>query len=353
MPAPPQGTIADDSAQELAEWNPEERLAEAPLNELRFGLGFLRARPQRWFESFGSDWFPLFHGLGAEASVVSVETGFVFPEELDRVTPIEIDGEVGVIGFDRRSEDVICSTVAEGLPELAGDIVMEYIERRLISTLTRNWTGPDGLECFYIPPEKTEAAEVVGVIRLRAIVGEEEVNVWFGIGPRAVERIDSMWRDEIVRIRAEQVGEIGDELETVHVEIAELAVPPAMLIDYMRGGTVVDLGLPVGTTVSVRVGERVLARGELMRFNGRFAVKITELNVPSLEAPEATTRVQISIAEVELDSVALLEISQLGAYLPTAVAVSDTVSMVISGENVAEARLGELGNRFAINVLPK
>ena len=353
MPAPPQGTIADDSGQDLAEWDPEHRLADAPLNELRFGLGFLRARPQRWFESFGSDWFPLFHGLGAEAAVVSVETGFVFPEELDRVTPIEIDGEVGVIGFDRHSEDIICATVASGMPELASDIVMEYIERRLISTLSRNWNGPDELECFYIPPEKTEAAEVVGVIRLRVTVNEQEIGVWFGIGPRAVERLDLMWRDEIVRIRQDQLGELSDELETVQVEIAELAVPPAMLIDYMRGGTTVDLGVPVSSEVFVRVGERLLARGEICRFNGRFAVKITDLNVAAPEAPDATTRVQISVAEVELDSVALLEISQIGAYLPTAVGVSDTVSMLISGENVAEARLGELDGRFAINVLPK
>lgn len=353
MSTPPQGTIADDQSAALQMWDPEARLAEAPLNELRFGLGFLRARPQRWFESFGSDWFPLFHGLGAEITVTGIETGFVFPEELDRVTPIEIDGEVGVIGFDRRSEELVCATVAPGLPELASDIVMEYIERRLISTLTRNWSGPEKLECFYIPPEKTEAAEVVGVICLKVLINDQPVSVWFGIGPRAVERLDAMWRDEIVRIRREQLGEIDDALHIVNVEIAELAVPPAMLIDYMRGGTVIDLGLPSSSSVTLRVGERVLARGALCRFNGRFAVKVTELHVPASEVPEATTRVQISIAEVELDSVALLEISQVGAYLPTAAALTDSVSMLISGENVAEARLGELNGRFAINVLPK
>lgn len=349
-----QGRIAGTDGAELLPWQPEELLPEPDVNEVRFSLGFLRAQPQKWFESFPAHWLPLFHGLGIEVRQVSVSTSFDFPEDLDRITPLELDGEIGVIGMDARTESLIVQSIAPGSTELGADVVVEYIERRLISTLAKSWSGDGDFNCYYISPERAESAGVVGVIKLSVQLNNGQGVMWFGVGPRTLERLDILWRERISSFSpADTTVPLSDELHTISVELAELAVPPAMLIDYMRSGTVIDIGIPVSQLVSLRLDGEPWAQGRLCRFNGRFAVQIASLNPPQLAAPEATTRVQVEIARAVLDRQGVIEHSQLGAYLLTGTGISATALMLISGENVASALIGEIDGQFALNVLPK
>ena len=349
-----EGKIPGSGEEELLTWQPEASLPEPDVNEVRFSLGFLRAQPGKWFDSLASHWLPLFHGLGVEVRGVQVSTGFDFPEDLSRVTPMEVDGEIGVIGMDSRSESIIVQAVAPGATETASDIVVEYIERRLISTLVKSWSGEGNFTCYYISPDKAESAEVLGVIKASVQLSIGMVTVWFGIGPRLLERLDIQWREQIAAMQGRQASNaLSDELHTITVNIAELAVPPAMLIDYMRSGTVIDLGVPVSQIVSLKLDGEPWAQGKLFRFNGRFAVQIGSLTPVRQQAPDSTTRVQIEIARAVLDKQGVVEHSQVGAFLLTSTPLSSTALLSISGENVANGLVGEIDGQFALSVLPK
>ncbi|MCB0358053.1 MAG: FliM/FliN family flagellar motor switch protein [Bdellovibrionales bacterium] len=350
-----EGKIAGTEEASFDPWAPDLQLNEPTMNEVRFSLGFLRAQPARWFPSFGADWLPLLHALGVEASIRHVRPGFEFPDSLVRVTPIEIDGEVAVLGLDDHAESILCRTIAPGVAALPNDLVLEYLERRFVATLERSWAGSESFPWHYISPDQTDTAEVVGVIEIGMRIDGDDLSLWIGFGPRAIERIDSMWRREVSNLAAASGSATsqGDDLYTVKIELAQLMVPPAELIDYLKPQTVIDLGLALSDQVTVHANDRQLAAGQLTVFNGRFAVKILDTDPIPVTQVESTTCVRVEVAETVLDRQTLHECLQHGAYLLTATPVGNIASLSISGESVAQAVMGSIDGRFALTVLPK
>ena len=92
-------------------WDPASALEQVEANKLRYSSGFLRSDPIAWFEGFQAHWLPLFHSLSMNVEIVSFEMAFDFPENLNRIVPIEIEGEHAIIGMDEDSQDIITSAV--------------------------------------------------------------------------------------------------------------------------------------------------------------------------------------------------------------------------------------------------
>jgi len=346
------GSAADNSTGGLNGWDPRLELAEVSAGAARYSTGFLRAHADIWFKNFGSHWTPLAHGLGVDLRLEGIETGFDFPDELSRVTPIEVDGEIAVVGFSEDAQAAIVSAICPGVGELQQDILLEYIERRLISTLTKSWTGTVApLNCHYIASDNVEEAEVVGVIALRWSLAGRSCAVWFGLGPRLLDRLDILWREYVAEANAE--GGRSSARRNLSVELAELAVPPALLIDYMRSGTLINLGLPLSDQVTLKLDGKEWATGRLRRYEDRFAVEIEDFEPSTPALPEATTRVQVELFRLGVDSTFIGEHSQAGAILLTDLTVNSTASMVIGGESVATALIIVADGEFALSVLPK
>lgn len=344
------GTIELAEGGEFSSWELAGDLREPTLNEVRFSLGFLRAKPGFWFQTIGADWLPLFHALGVDVSVTGYRAGFEFPSDLERVTPVEVDGEIAVMGYNSQAEQLICDAVAKGAGFVAQDLLLEYFERRFVSTISNNWSGSEKMQCWYIPPEEAEAAEVVGVIAIDFQVNGQDGTIWFGVGPRMIEVLDTHWRSHLVQSASEE-GE--GAFSTLSFQLAELAVPPAELIDYMRAGAIINVGQPLRDTVSLLLNGKSFARGELCQFNGRFAAQIVDLSVSPRTGNDATTVVSVEIARTGTDLRAASELSQIGAYVVSGEEVRPTASLVIGGETVATALVGSLNGQLALNILPK
>lgn len=338
---------------ELLPWNASAVLDPLDVNHVRLSKGFLRAQPLKWFPAFATYWLPLFHSLGIEGRLVSLHVGLEFPDGLERIVPLEIDGEPAVLGMDFKSQAAITQAVVVNASQESASLTQEYIERRLISTISMSWLGKSPLLCYYSPPDVSDSIEITGSVCMTVEVGDQPCTLWFGFGSRIVERLDALWREQFVKSRtgAEEV-EFGDVV-SVSVVLAELAVPPALLIDYMRAGTIIDLEVPATERVSVYVDGKLWVEGRLCQFNDRFAVEVLDLNPPEREIPEDSTRVQVEVATAELDPAAIIEHEQAGAVLLTRTRVDSPVSMRISGENIASAVVGQIDGQFALNVLPK
>lgn len=349
-----EGRIADGENVRLVPWQPEEALRVLSQEEARFSRGFLSASPLSWFSGVDEQWKPFFHTLAADVVVCGFNNSFVFPENVSNVAVVEIDGEEALIGFSSGSEKALVQAVVPGTQGVGADIVIEYLVRRLLSTLSKGWKGEEPLRCYYLSSSSVENVAVSGVTKAVIEIGGLPCEMWFGLGPRFLERLDGMWREDLLRSIVEQGENVfSDHIHTVGVELAELAVPPAMLIDYMRSGTIIDLEVPVSPKVQLKVDGVLWAEGELSQYNGTTSVVITDIDPVVRDFPESTTRVRVEIARAELDQESLIEHRQRGAVLLTNTPVGPNVSLIISDENVASAVLGQIDGRFALSVLPK
>ena len=70
--------------------------------------------------------------------------------------------------------------------------------------------------------------------------------------------------------------------DATHVMQAEIARTDISLNEVMlwKKGTVVVLDKIVGSTIDVLIGDRLIARGEVVVINDRFGVRISEITHP-------------------------------------------------------------------------
>jgi len=347
--------IATDDADEFVQWDLSADLVELDLNEIRLGRGFLRASISEFFNGVTADWLPLFHSLGAKVELEAVEVGLYFPNNnFSRLTTFEAEGVLNVLGMDDNAQAAIIGMVETGIDGVKAEIVIEYLERRLLSSFTRYWTGAGTLDCFFHQSEVVEEVELVGAACCKLVINDKPLEIWFGLGQKVVDKIDLSWREYVLQQVEEVNGSVDSQaVATVSVELAELAVSPVMLIDYMRSGTTIALSAPVSSRVLVRVNDQPWANGELSRFNGRFAVKLLDFDVVYERAEAGMTRVQVELGNAELSMEAIYEHQQVGVCLLLPAPVRPNASLIISGENVASAVVGQINDQFALNVLPK
>jgi len=349
-----EGRIVDSEDAGLRPWEPAETLRTVSQGEARLSRGFLRAEPEVWFASIGERWLPIFHSLGVQVEMHGVEMELSLANNVERSSCLEIDGEPAVIGWDFESRQLAADSVVSACTGIPAEVITEYLERRLLATLARSWCGNSPLSCHYVPSKPAKEVNVVGVAAVCFSLSGRRCKVYFGLGPRVVERFDLLWREYVYEtVRAKESEDLVDQTSIVSVELTELAVPPAMLIDYMKSGTVINLDFPISSNVLLRVDGEPWISGELVQLNGRFAVVITDIEGKGTEIPEATTRVSVELARGEMASEDLFEYAQEGAIWVTNSKVSSHSSLVISGETVASGMVGKIDEHIALSVLPK
>ena len=339
---------------ELQAWEPRESLAEVSAEVARYSRGFLLASSRDFFRGLSELWMPLFQSLSLDISVVSFETSFVVPDEISRSVRFSVLDEDAHILYVDGSENVVAESISPGVIGSAKAMVLEYIERRLLSTIAMAWSGSEAISCSYKGISSPAELSGSGVARLVLDCGGQPIELRFLFGPNNVDAIDSfVRRGAIDRWRAEHHESLSDAVHQVSIELAELAVPPALLIDYMRAGTVVDLEVLVSTSVSIRVDEVLWAEGVLCRYGEDFAVEITSLSPAPRAESEGTTRVRVQVASTEMDETDLIEHWRVGAILVTDSTVQSNASLIISGENVATALVAAVDGNFVLHILPK
>lgn len=353
-----EGRIADGSSGNFVPWEPIESLEAASAQEVRYSRGFLPSDPTRCLTGMAEHWLAFFLNLGTELRIFQVRKHLAYPQDLARITVLEANGESALVGIDESTQSAILATCASQLSEGAADVVLEYFERRFASSLTKAWSTPTPFVFRYPSAGWADEVEVIGAIEVQGALAGRPVVFWFGLGPQLTDECDVRWREYVAAREATGGSAHDDRVHTVTAELAQLAVPPAMLIDYLRSGTVVDLEVPYDMSVALCLDGQPWGNGELRQVNNLFAVEIVDLDTTpavtrSSKAADATTRVSVEIARVEIDAITRPEYEQPGALIATPRPAKGIASLVINGEVVASATVGRLGEHLALRILPR
>ncbi len=340
----PQGG-GDNQEVVLPRWDPQRYAKQVDPLEVRFSRGFLRCRPEKWFPGFAAQWLPLAHSLGVELKIVEVKPVIAFPKSLPIGFAGTIDDEPIAILTDDNSLDAIFEAVSPGIGAHASKVVGQYIARRFLTSLALSWSGPEASVVRFNAEILPQDVAAVGAIKVGIDIRGTPATVWIVLGRMFVERLDGLWRRQ-VRSSAKQF----DKAPEVSLEVAQLAVPPSMLIDYMKSEAGIDLELPPSDALTLKLGGKPWLPGKLVTINGNLGFEIAPGPVFSPPCPDGTTRLSIEFGTVRFDAGTIAEMAQVGAIWDTGVKLTNRVSMVVNGERVAEATLCLYEGRLAISV---
>ncbi len=348
------GKILEENPNEFQIWEPSLELLDVPANEARYSRGFLARSPMTFFSGLAELWLPLSRSLGIESRLLSCEASFVPPENVSRLVSFEANEEVNYFCFLESSAEILSKAVVPEIGATGADVVLEYLERRLLSSLSLCWRGAEELHCVYGGQRSPSEMKGAAYVYLQYSLAGSSFGVCFGIGSKLLDAIDRSVRTSLVQ-EAHQVDGyvVSDQIHSVSVEIAELAVPPAMLIDYIRAGTIVDLQVPKSNIALLRVDGELWAEGTLGLFDDSYAVTITSTEPSEQGFADGTTKVRVELASAELDASGIITHQQPGAVLLCDTPIRPQASLIISGENVARAIVGSIGESFAVQVLAK
>jgi flagellar motor switch/type III secretory pathway protein FliN len=241
---------------------------------------------------------------------------------------------------------VLINAFVPGAAPQAIDVVLEYLARRFFASLAMSWSGPESSVVQFDSQAGSHPIEVAGVVKLSASVNGETVSIWLSLGKALVERLDGLWRRQI-----QSTGKVQEGASVLNIEVSQLAVPPTMLVEYLKSGTVVDLEVAIGDSVTLRAGNKAWQSARLCDVDGKVGFEVLPGPAPAAALPDGTTRLSIQFGSLHLEPSAFAELGQPGAIVLTQIPLSDTVQLVINGEKVGTANLCCYQGRFAITVI--
>ena len=330
----------------LTPWSPVQSLREVAADELRFSRGFLRSRPEKWFPGLGAQWLPLAHSLGAEIRVLEVKPTLLAPPDMVLGYAGSLhDFPFGVLADEAGSQTLTTLFCPGGLAS-GRKAVLEYLARRFVASLAFSWSGGDPRQIFFRPDIDVASIPVVGSVRVTVEAHGRTFKVWLALCEELVGQLDGLWRRQLHSSTRGQAKRV-----TVAVEVAQLAVPPTVLSEYLRTGAVVDLEIPNSDTATLQLNGQPWLPARIVRSGKNLAVEVVPGPVSNPSLPPGTTRLSIEIASFQLDPDALAELGQVGAMWNTGVGLSDQVALSINSEKVGAAKLCSFQGRLAISVL--
>ncbi len=326
-------------------WEPRRILRRVDPGDAKLSRGFLRCHPEKWFPGFSAHWLPIAHTLGCEARLAEVKPVMSRPQLSEFCYVGSIDGERLLLAVDPDSAKALGEEFLPGGGLVAQKAMLEYLMRRLLSSLAFSWSGPESSTVRFEPEINPEDVVVVASVRICVNINAVLCTIVVGLGQRMVDTFDGLWRRQV-----QSSSRITPGSSVVRLELAQLAVPPQVLSEYLLKGTVIDLEVKASDTLTVRVGGRPWMAAKMLDVAGKFGCEMAPgaLAVPA--TPEGTTRLSIELAAVSLEGNQIAELSQPGAVLVTDTPVSERVSVTINQEKVGEGRLCVYEGRFALEV---
>ena len=333
---------------ELDLWNPQELLPAVSPSEVRFSRGFLAVDLPQLFEKLPSKWEAFFTKIGMNIQIVSTSQALKPPA----------GGSVASFEFELMGGSAVLylmPSIFDGIEEVGlGEVsnvgkrvFVEYLFRRFLASLNSCCKLKQFRAMFR--SGDGDRINANSSIELKLQIQGKSTTVWLGLGQDALENVDQLLRD-YVRTTGSAKASSGGSLATVSMEICQLAVPPANLIDYIRPGTVIDLQRPVGRDIQlIRDGELWL-EGELVNCQGLYVARVTDVAPRRSEVAAGTSKLSIELANFEMDAPACRESELMGALINSAQSLTSNVSLKVNGESIAKAQLAVADEHFVIKV---
>jgi flagellar motor switch/type III secretory pathway protein FliN len=334
----------------LNNWQPHHHLRAIGADVVNFSCGFLRSRPQKWFPTVSSQWLTLCHSLGVEFRMVEVVPGLAAPDNLETTFTGIFQGEKVGISFDRDTETLLGEIILASAP-LARGILLEYLARRLFTSLSLAWTGPseNGPTKFLgISNEPTYhfIQSQLGGVKLVFSFGGRTGTLWISLSATLLKNIDGLWKRQLrSSVKPNREG------TTFEVEIAQLGVPTEELETFLVPGAVIELEAPVSDLVIIRNSGRPWAVGRLCVVGDYFGLEFTNKPVPEDSVYDGVQLVSIRLPAIEVPGPTIAEINQTGAIITTSIEATPEVELISQGRFLGQAILQEYQGSFAITIV--
>ena len=167
-------------------------------------------------------------------------------------------------------------------------------------------------------------------------------NIAFGLNNKKLKNI---FREYDVFVDDESFQKIS-----LDIQIAELAVSPNMLNEYLSKGVRVGLEKIVNDNVYILKDNKKFLKGKLLQSGGRFIVEILG-KVENVAGPlQNMVDISIVLGSVVVPGYVVSELSQTNALWDTGLELTNEVSIFVDNKFSATANLASYDKQFAIEV---
>lgn len=328
-------------------WNPKSELKEVSSKEIIYSKGFLRSDPVKLCPSFSSFWNTFIENYFLDIEFIDIKKELDIPENLKYTYKGNVDNENIFIGYKEEAFAYLGNLIIpEGNDKMMG-IAMDYLTRRFLASLSFSWSASETSVIYFDGKIKKDNVEGEAVIDISLKVSGTRVNIYIICPYSIVNTIDKLWKGQVqASSKYRDISEIA-----LDIEIAELAVSPTMLNDYLSSGVRVGLEKIVNNSVVIKKNHEPFFKGKLLRSGDRFVVKILGL-VDSYQTPPAgMISISIELGSVTIPGYVLSELSQKDVLWDTGIEISNKVNIYADHKYSAKALLAEYDKQFAIEVI--
>ena len=326
-------------------WTPESELEEVSAKEIIYSKGFLQSNPTSLFPSFSSFWNDFIENYAIDMSIVDIKKSLSIPNNLGYVYKGTIDKENIYVGYEADDFAYLGNILIPAGNEKVIEIAMEYLTRRFLASLSFSWTASEN-SVIYFDGKTTQTPEAEATIILSLKVLGTRVNIYVMCPYSIINTIDKLWRGQIqASSKYRDIAEIS-----LDIQIAELAVSPNMLNDYLSRGARVGLEKIVNDNVYIVKDNKKFLKGRLVRSSGRFVVEILGRAQELSEPPQGMVDISISLGSVVVPGYVISELSQNNALWDTGIELSNEVEIYVDNKFSATAMLASYDKQFAIEV---
>ena len=340
---------------DLLPWEPHGLIRSVTKHDADLSRGFLRSRPERWVPSLSLQWMPLFHSLGIDIRVVEVKPVSVPPNIATPSIMLALGDKYLVLVADKLSKSRFTEALSPDCDSKAGEVFLEYLGRRLLGSLAISWGDQEQEKIRIFSGIDSSSNDYGGAIKISIVINGKQVVLWLMLSPSLVDMLDNLWRKQLHSTfknnsTKDGLGSLFTGEDLVSIEIAQLAVPPAVLPEYTKSGQAVDLDVLITDTVVLRLNENVWVGARICDVEGNLGCEILPTVPSSTTFPDGFARLSVVFGSIQCDTSLLAELSQPGSIYDTGIQLGDSVGLMVNGEKVGSGILRCYKGRFALEV---
>jgi hypothetical protein len=337
---------AQESEFQLSEWLPTQHLKCWDSEEVRFSRGFLRCRPEKWFPGFSAHWLPLAHSLGIETRLLEVKSFLRAPKALGLSFYGSVNNERLALFIDQESEGSITNAICPGAQKEASNVVIEYMVRRLFSSLGQVWSGPESSVVEFFGQAQTRDFQEVGAVKLSIALNNTPCHIWLLLSEQLCTRLDGLWRRQI-----HSTNRIGDEKISIKLELANFFITKNQINTFLKTDHIERLGQTTNDHIVLQYNGKPWLPVRLGMIESTFALETVAMPLSSVSSDDSKERLSVVLGQLELEPLVAAELTQIGAVIDTGISLTSKVQIWNSESKIAEARVFTEQGQFVLKVI--
>jgi len=330
---------------ELTPWEPNGLLRRVDRREVELSRGFLRSKPERWVPNLMLHWTPLIHSVGADIRIIEVRPILNPPQMAEQGVMLALGKHFIVVGADSSFQSSILDAIVPDSTPKARSVVLEYLGRRLLGSLAISWGGQETGRVRVFGGIQVDSHEYGGAVKIVAMINGRPATLFLFLSGTLVDELDRLWRLELLSL-----NRAAPSAQKAFFEIAQLAVPPAALSEYLRSGQAVDLDVAMSDNFVLRIGDSTSISARMCEVESNLGCEVVLIKSPPPAFPEGFDRFSVVFGTIDCDSTMIAEWCQPGVVIDTGLPLGDRIELWVNGVKSGKGVLRSYKGRFAVEV---